>query len=788
MTAGWTAYANTKLQSIAPPNNYGGWGYNFPSSVDGVLNAWGAGTLDTKRNRLIFWGGGHGDYSGNELYALYLDPVPNLSDCLVSIGGRFGRITNPGGIPFGGTGYVEISGAEVLADGTPNSRHTYGGVVYVPHLDKIWAYGGSLAKGSGGMSTWVWTFDCATKTWSHRSPTGTSPNYGSMPVIHAQYDPATHLIYVKTGTGFHSYNVDTDVWTELKHNDTTLALTNGMCVLDPVRRRMLCFQQTSANVYYVDLTGAGGYAAQLLTTVGTNNLVGGRSPGVAYCNANGLIVGWYGASDRTALQESSVSTLDQSTSPATWTTYGPFTGFPSSGGAGIYGRWQFIPSLNAFVVCTAYNDNCYAFQLADSLMKATIATNTWVARSIAGKSAAMPNGGKHQKWVHNPVDGKIYMCGGDHGDPVGYPTGAVASGRKDMTRYHILTDTWEHIQDYCSAPGVPLPGHPDQAPFTYDSLRNKFWLIPGYIHELYPCVCGGADEVYDTIMTYEPLVAASWLSPSVPGAVAGGVKTSAHDFAAYDPITDSLLIFKQQTGGAGYPQVKVYNIGLDTVTNYTFSGFGTTYQIFNASQPAIDIPGRVVYIIGLDRWLYKYNIDSHTLVRLSQLPVACPPTGQEDIAVWNSASQVFHYLAKEATSLGIVHMFTYNPGLNVWYQDPMYQPNGLTVSGRVVVYDSYQDIFITEPYNGNGYIYLYRYSATVTPPPPEPPPPIIPPPVPTPPTNLTFTSAKIFLQVLLLGYLIGGSAPPISVSASPRTVALHSSIAKEVELNGNFYW
>jgi hypothetical protein len=33
------------------------------------MAAWGGGAHDTKRDRLIVWGGGHGDYGGNELYA-----------------------------------------------------------------------------------------------------------------------------------------------------------------------------------------------------------------------------------------------------------------------------------------------------------------------------------------------------------------------------------------------------------------------------------------------------------------------------------------------------------------------------------------------------------------------------------------------------------------------------------------------------------------------------------------------------------------------------------------------
>jgi len=37
--------------------------------------AWSGGALDTKRDRLVIWGGGHADYYGNELYAFYLGPA-----------------------------------------------------------------------------------------------------------------------------------------------------------------------------------------------------------------------------------------------------------------------------------------------------------------------------------------------------------------------------------------------------------------------------------------------------------------------------------------------------------------------------------------------------------------------------------------------------------------------------------------------------------------------------------------------------------------------------------------
>src|SRR6266849_4211047 len=89
-----------------------------PSGFTGCANvvaAWSGGIADTTRNRLILWGGGHTDYNGNEVYALDLNTL------------TFARLNNPS-TPAG-------SCVAANPDGTPNSRHTYGGLAYLPSTD-----------------------------------------------------------------------------------------------------------------------------------------------------------------------------------------------------------------------------------------------------------------------------------------------------------------------------------------------------------------------------------------------------------------------------------------------------------------------------------------------------------------------------------------------------------------------------------------------------------------------------------------------------------------------------
>src|ERR1035437_3856207 len=80
---GWQDLPNTQLQTVCPPNNFqpAGGGmppYNFSDNCHYVYDAWNSAAADTKRNRLIVWGGGHAAYPGNEVYSLDMTAItPN---------------------------------------------------------------------------------------------------------------------------------------------------------------------------------------------------------------------------------------------------------------------------------------------------------------------------------------------------------------------------------------------------------------------------------------------------------------------------------------------------------------------------------------------------------------------------------------------------------------------------------------------------------------------------------------------------------------------------------------
>src|SRR5690348_7701856 len=74
--AAWQELPNTQLQSVCPPDNFGGMNYAFSAFCSNVIAAWNGAVADTTRNRLIIWGGGHTDYYGNEIYSLNLQANP----------------------------------------------------------------------------------------------------------------------------------------------------------------------------------------------------------------------------------------------------------------------------------------------------------------------------------------------------------------------------------------------------------------------------------------------------------------------------------------------------------------------------------------------------------------------------------------------------------------------------------------------------------------------------------------------------------------------------------------
>src|SRR5581483_650850 len=247
-----------------------------------VMSAWGDGAYDTLRNRLIIHGGGHADYSGNEIYVFDINSL------------SWSRPWGPSllsSIPLS-TALV----SETYLDGNPTSVHTYAGMVYLPTQDKLWRAGGSLWSGSGQGSRATWIFDFNTLSWQ-RGPD--SPYLGVSQI--AAYDTATGSIFALSDRAvIAQYNPFSNTWTKRLGIDNITMGEEMTAAVDPAKGLFIAIGNGKSIVYDIKAN-----TARSQPTTGPQNVMNARGPGLVYDPVLKKIVGWAGGT--------SVYSLDTST-------------------------------------------------------------------------------------------------------------------------------------------------------------------------------------------------------------------------------------------------------------------------------------------------------------------------------------------------------------------------------------------------------------------------------------------------------------------------------------------
>ncbi len=273
MPGEWYEVPNSNLDRVQPtplpPVGYGGF--------YGVMS-YSGGAFDTKRERLVVWGGGHGSYSGNELYAFDVTAL------------AWQRLTNPSTPSPLGPGLGPS--VHVNSDGTPTSRHSYDGMVYLPGIDKLWASGGSRwGDGSGTPLTWMFDFD--TLQWVRKADLIPPDFYNELEVVSA-YDPVTgHVFFSSPSRVLAEYDPVANTWT----NRSSDRVGDGkVAAIDPKRRKFVAIGIGEVRVF--DLTSSGTIAMRKVTTTGATEILGlGRQPGFEYDPVADVFVAWSGGAD-----------------------------------------------------------------------------------------------------------------------------------------------------------------------------------------------------------------------------------------------------------------------------------------------------------------------------------------------------------------------------------------------------------------------------------------------------------------------------------------------------------
>jgi hypothetical protein len=301
------------------------------TGCESVISAWSGGVADACRNRLIFWGGGHGDYYGNEIYALELAESPP----------RLTRLTEPSVPP--------ASCEDEAPDGNAASRHTYNGISTIESADAMFVVGGATACPDGYEAEDTWTFALGTLSWTHKDPTNGGPPDNMYSSKFSAYDPVTDRVYVNDMWNFWSYDVVTNTY---EQRADTSGYFEGYVTgaVDPVRRLLVAIGGDSAVAYHIDNDTLEDWTAQL---TGCGPLVADNNPGLVYDSSRGLLVGWAGGD--------SVYEIDLDTKTCSEVTH---PGGPGSAqNNGTFGRFRYFPEPNVFALVNDWLENAYILRL-----------------------------------------------------------------------------------------------------------------------------------------------------------------------------------------------------------------------------------------------------------------------------------------------------------------------------------------------------------------------------------------------------------------------------------------
>lgn len=323
----WYEVPDSKLSAVIPhPPPVGDTG-----RTSSIIDAWSSGAYDTKRDRLIVWGGGHADYAGNEIYVFDVNAL------------KWSRAWGPSAdIPI-------PTCAETYPDGNPSSRHTYGGLQYIPTIDRFWAQGGSKWRcGSGTLATW--TFDFDSSRWSRKKD---APG-GLMLGVSSAFDPVTGHVFHQGGVKFSEYDPMADAWAV--RGDIGASLSEDRvrnAAIDPGNR--LFVAMGDGDFYVWDMKS---WQVKRPATTGGAAMLSARAPGLAYDPVIKKLVGWPGGTAVYSLDVSTWKWTRHDAAPTNTVTPSPPTH------TGTYGRFQYIPSKDAFIVVNGVNQNVFIYKLS----------------------------------------------------------------------------------------------------------------------------------------------------------------------------------------------------------------------------------------------------------------------------------------------------------------------------------------------------------------------------------------------------------------------------------------
>lgn len=371
---------STHLTSVAYPNQGtnsavpAAWAnYGFTTYVSYVVQQWGGAIADTKRSRLIVWGGGHNASYDNSVFALHL---LSTDPCGGTAAPCWERLTDPSVWDYSsGCATTPINYCDANPDGTATSRHTYFGLVDLPNQDAMFSLGGGLAP-QGGDSFKFWRFDLSAKTWGQRTLcTGGSCSMSGITVTGQSVATAFSTSTGGSGDDCAYDSVSNTVWCHPIANsgdlvqydpgsDTLLGRNHSLpsgygfsLSVDTARRRL--YFLGGAKMGYVDISGADAtYSFVDITSVISGcSTISGNWPGLDYDPVLSRFVA-IASAGYTALTIFDPGTNTCVSAPLSGATIasGNDQGF-------TFGRFRYFPALGKYVLVNDTDHDAYTIAL-----------------------------------------------------------------------------------------------------------------------------------------------------------------------------------------------------------------------------------------------------------------------------------------------------------------------------------------------------------------------------------------------------------------------------------------
>lgn len=343
-----------------PNDNRGPWGAVL--GLTGVISPWCGGCYDRQSDTLwLPLGGGHGDYAGNEAYAIRLsDEAPQW------------RMPRPpsGSIPLG---LITLNDGQeatgVYADGRPRAIHSYSKHVYVPGRGPFCAVQGSTYSSGQAGTNRSMLLDPASGEWTLRSNhPAAGVEYGA-----AAYDEARDAVWwLGAGTSrLTRHDVATNQWQVFSSGSESNVWSYHALTVVPEHDVLVMLSANLASAFAVWDAAT----AQMFQPGAANappahlSQVGGKA-GAHWVPGLNAVAMWH---NQTAGSTGAITLLRAPANPRTqpwiWDSLpiaAANTVVPSVAvAAGTYGRFGYAPGLQGFYVFNSVDEPVYFYALSD---------------------------------------------------------------------------------------------------------------------------------------------------------------------------------------------------------------------------------------------------------------------------------------------------------------------------------------------------------------------------------------------------------------------------------------